>query len=451
VTIDPLLRRIEPRDLSRYRRSSLDQPTIVEAARIVERVQESGESALREYAGRFDGLRPDEPLAVDRKGLESACAAISKETRDLLERTADRIRRFAEAQRACVQDLSLEISGGVAGHTVLPVESAGCYVPGGRNPLVSSMLMTVVTARAAGVGQVWAASPRPGQVMLAAAAIAGADGLLATGGAHAIAALAHGVGPAPRCDVIVGPGNRWVTAAKYVVSRDVRIDMLAGPSELLILADDSADSRLIAADLLAQAEHDTDAVPMLVSTSPDLLIAVERDLALQLAALPTRETAASALQNGFAMCAQNIDEAVTLCNDIAPEHLELHVRDAQFVASRIRRCGCIFVGQATAEVLGDYGAGPNHTLPTGGTAHFASGLSVLSFLRHQTWLRCEMAGDAASLLNDAVSLARLEGLEAHARSVEKRRQPRGSRTASTHVLLGSYPTTAPRPREAPWP
>lgn len=417
----PLLRLIAPHDLPRRGGAALDPRTLTEAAAIIDELRRRGTPALRDYATRLDGLASDAPLALDRQALRHAAGAIADDTRRLLERTADRIRRFAEAQRACFSDLSLEIPGGSAGHHAQPVASAGCYVPGGRYPLVSSMLMTVITARAAGVDQVWAASPRPGQLMLAAAAIAGADGLLAAGGAQAIGALAYGVPPAPLCDVIAGPGNRWVTAAKYLVSADVRIDMLAGPSELLILADDSADPRMIAADLLGQAEHDPDAVPMLVSIGPSMIAATEVELARQLAALPTRETAAAALRNGFSICAESLDVAVDLCNRLSPEHLEVQLRDAGTVAARIRGSGCVFIGAASAEVFGDYGAGPNHTLPTGGTARFASGLSVANFLRLQTWLRCDTGKAIGRLAQDAADLARLEGLEAHARSAEARR------------------------------
>ena len=384
-------------------------------------VRARGEAALREYATRFDSLDLERPLVRTRAELEAAAAEIPAETRALLSRTAERIRRFAEAQRACLRDLSFEIPGGAAGHTLYPLRTAGCYAPGGRYPLISSVLMTVVTARAAGVEQVWAASPNPDPLMLAAAAIAGADALLTIGGAHAIAALAYGVEPAPACDVIVGPGNRWVTAAKSVVSCDVRIDMLAGPSELLILADETADPALVAADLLAQAEHDVDACPMLISTSQPLIEAVERELARQLDALPTRQTAAAALTGGFTIHAADVNEAISLCNEIAPEHLELQVRDAANLVSRIRNCGCVFIGAQSAEVLGDYSAGPNHTLPTGGTARYASGLSVLNFLRQHTWLRVEATAASDELLADAGALAELEGLAAHARSAESRR------------------------------
>jgi len=407
------------------RRDPFDAATLAEAAHIVSDVRDHGETALRRHAARLDGLGADEPLVLPRDELESARAMIPREVCDALSRCAARIRRFAEAQRACLNDLTLEIPGGSAGHTIQPLGVAGCYAPGGRFPLVSSMLMTVVTARAAGVEQVWAASPNPSVEMCATAAIAGADALLACGGAHAIAALAYGVGAPPRCDVIVGPGNRWVTVAKHLVSSTVRIDMLAGPSELLILADDSAGARLVAADLLAQAEHDPDARPMLVTTCESLIAGVNVQLLRQLATLPTRAIAAEALGGGFAVVARDLDEAIVLCERIAPEHVELHVKDADAVATRIRCCGCVFIGSQTTEAFGDYGAGPNHTLPTGGTARFVSGLSVSSFLRRQTWLRHDPGSPVPS---DYAALARIEGLEAHARSAELRNAAGETRT-----------------------
>lgn len=424
-----ILKKHSAKDVLPQRRSALDPETLDQASLIVNDVRCRGEEALREYAARFEGLSPEDTLVQKRAELEAACATISPDTHDLLIRTAERIRRFAEVQRACLRDLSLEIPGGAAGHTIQPLQTAGCYVPGGRYPLVSSMLMTAVTARAAGVPRVWAASPQPSPLMQAAACVAGIDALITVGGAHAIAALAYGIGPAPACDIIVGPGNRWVTAAKYIVSSDVRIDMLAGPSELLVLCDHTGDPAVIAADLLAQAEHDADACPMLVTTSPALLEAVNRELARQLDTLPTRATALEALDNGFAICVDEFSEAVKLSNEIAPEHLELRVKDAGCWLPYVRNCGCLFIGAESGEVLGDYGAGPNHTLPTGGTARFTSGLSVLNFLRHYTWMRTD-AQEATELLDDAVALARIEGLEAHARSAVMRRPHAFSRDCS---------------------
>jgi phosphoribosyl-ATP pyrophosphohydrolase/phosphoribosyl-AMP cyclohydrolase/histidinol dehydrogenase len=234
--------------------------------------------------------------------------------------------------------------------------------------------MTAVTAWAAGVGQVWVASPRPAPVTLAAAAIAGADGLLAVGGAHAVAALAFGVGPNPACDVVVGPGNRWVTAAKKVVMGAVGIDMLAGPSELVILADRTADPALVAADLLAQAEHDVEALPILVTVDADLVDAVELELVVQLERLATRQVASSALDQGFAVITSDLQQAADVCDRLAPEHLQVVTAEPDRTAESLHHYGALFLGAGGGEVLGDYGAGPNHTLPTGGSARFVGGL-----------------------------------------------------------------------------
>jgi phosphoribosyl-ATP pyrophosphohydrolase/phosphoribosyl-AMP cyclohydrolase/histidinol dehydrogenase len=280
--------------------------------------------------------------------------------------------------------------------------------------------MTAVTARAAGVGEVWVASPKPVDVTLAAAAVAGADAVLAVGGAQAIAALAYGAGPVPACDVVVGPGNRWVTAAKKLVAGHVGIDMLAGPSELVVLADDSADPATVAADLLAQAEHDPDALPVLVTTSPGLADRVDDELERQLADLPTGETARAALDSGFAVVSENLDQAVEVCDRLAPEHLQVLTGDADSVAARLTHWGGLFVGVHSAEVFGDYGVGPNHTLPTGGVARFKGGLSVFDFLRIHTWLRLDDGPELSGVARDAADLARLEGLEAHARAAERR-------------------------------
>ena len=282
--------------------------------------------------------------------------------------------------------------------------------------------MTAVTARAAGVAEVWVASPRPAPITLAAAAVAGVDGLVAVGGAQAVAALAYGAGPVPAVDVIVGPGNRWVTAAKQLVVGRVGIDMLAGPSELVVLADDSADPDVVAADLIAQAEHDVDARPMLVTTSEALARDVNDALARQLAALPTAETARSAVEAGFVALCKRWSEALAVCDRIAPEHLEVMTRDPEQDARRLRHYGALFLGAGAAEVMGDYGAGPNHVLPTGSSARFTGGLSVFDFLRIRTWMRMDDPERFQPMVEDAVALARHEGLEGHARSASKRRR-----------------------------
>jgi len=411
------LRRLRPDALPSLRRAAVDADTLTAASVIVEDVRARGEVALRAHATRLGDLPEGAPLVLNRDALKRAFDAQPAEVQALLERTAARVRAFAVAQRAALSAVDIEVPGGRAGHDIRAVDRAACYAPGGRFPLPSSVLMTAVTARVAGVAHVIVASPRPAPVTLAAAHVANADALLCVGGAHAIAALAFGAGPVPACDVIVGPGNRWVTAAKQLVSGQVGIDMLAGPSELVVLADDSADPETVAADLLAQAEHDPDALPILVTTSDPLIDHVNEALRAQLAVLPTAETATAAVSEGFAVLCATLDEAVDVCDALAPEHLEVMTRDAEALQPRLRHYGGLFVGHGAAEVLGDYGAGPNHVLPTGGTARQTGGLSVFTFLRVRTWLRMHAP---AELARDAAALARLEGLEGHARSAERR-------------------------------
>ncbi|RJO65911.1 MAG: histidinol dehydrogenase [Myxococcales bacterium] len=414
------LRRVTPEQLPSLARPAVDAETETAVRPIIEDVRRRGEAALVEQARRFGDLAPDESPYRTTDELARALDSLGEDERGLLLRTAARIRSFAEAQKATLSALDIPVSGGRAGHMLAPVAAAGCYAPGGRFPLPSSVLMTAVVARAAGVSSVWVASPRPTAHTLAAAAAAGADGLLAVGGAQAIAALAYGAEPVPPSDVVCGPGNRFVTAAKKLVAGDCAIDMLAGPSELVVLADHTADAETIAADLLAQAEHDPEARPILVTPDATLADAVDAALARQLATLPTRPTAEPALRGGFCVRVRDLDEGARVCDKLAPEHLQVMTADADTVAARCRHYGALFIGAQSAEAAGDYGAGPNHVLPTGGTARFAGGLSVFNFLRVRTWLRLDDGPEAQTLLRDAAALARLEGLEGHARAAEKR-------------------------------
>ena len=282
--------------------------------------------------------------------------------------------------------------------------------------------MTAVTARAAGVERVIVASPRPAPTTLAAAAIAGADAFLAVGGAQAIAALAHGTETVRRVDFVCGPGNRWVTAAKQVVFGTVGIDSLAGPSELLVVADETSDPRTVAADLLAQAEHDVDALPVLIATSERVASSVDAELDAQLDALG-ESCARESLRNGFATVARDQDQIVELCDALAPEHLAVMTERPEELGRRLRQCGALFLGAAAGEVLGDYGAGPNHVLPTGRGARARGGLSALDFVRVRTWLEMDSGPEAEQVTRDAVRLAELEGLTAHARSAACRLAP----------------------------
>lgn len=416
------LRLLSAEAVPTLRRDAVDAETLRDAGAIVEAVRTGGEAALRDWSVRLGDLSTlDAPLVLGPGDLASAWARLSLDAQGVLRRTADRIRAFADAQASALAPMELPVPGGRAGLRYAPVDRAGCYAPGGRFPLPSSVLMTAVTARAAGVDEVWVASPRPTDETLAAAHAAGATGVLAVGGAQAIAALAFGAGPVPAVDCIVGPGNRWVTAAKQQVAGRVRIDMLAGPSELVVLADDTADPARVAADLLAQAEHDPDALPILVSLSEALVPAVEAALEAQLATLPTAENAAAALENGFAVVCADLETACALSDRLAPEHLAIQVADLAQARARLRHYGALFVGESAAEVLGDYGAGPNHVLPTGGTARSMGALSVATFLRVQTWLHLDAPAAARELVDDCVALARMEGLEAHARAAAARR------------------------------
>jgi len=410
------LKRVDADQMIEESRFVVDATTLAGAAAIVEDVRLRGEAAVREHSQRFGDLSPDDPIILERRHLDAALAEVGPSVRGLLERVAGRIETFSREQRSCLVDLDTPVLGGRAGHRWLPVTTAGAYAPGGRYPLPSSVLMTVIPARVAGVDQVWVASPRPTSVTLAAAAIAGADGLLAIGGAQAIAALAFGVF-GPPSDVVVGPGNRWVTAAKKHLYGEIGIDGLAGPSEIAVVADATADPRLVAADLLAQAEHDPEALPILVTDVPSLIPEVERILSTELDTLPTAAIAGPALDGGYAVAVSDMDEAVGLCDRIAPEHLALHVEDPDAIAGLFTSYGSLFVGEGSAEVFADYGAGPNHVLPTDGGARFQSGLSVMTFLKAPTWL---MLDDPAATAEDAARLARLEGLEAHARAAELR-------------------------------
>jgi phosphoribosyl-ATP pyrophosphohydrolase/phosphoribosyl-AMP cyclohydrolase/histidinol dehydrogenase len=413
-----LLKRIKADEIADSRARGRDIEAEEGAAKIISDVALRGEAAVRDWSEKMGELKPSDPLVIGRAGLEAALASLDRGRRETLERAAARVTAFAKAQREALRDLDVAVPGGRAGHRFVPVSRAGCYVPGGRFPLPSSAIMTVCAARAAGVATVCCAGPKPAAATLAAAAIAGADGFLAAGGAQGIAALAYGAG-VPACDVIVGPGGRYPAAAKRLLFGVVGTEAPAGPSELLVIAEAGADAETAAADLLAQAEHDVAAVPAVVSLDPAFSRALDEALARRLAELPepNRGTAAVALSNGWLVEARDRAEAIAAADRFSPEHLELLVADPGSWAPELRNAGALFLGSGSAEVFGDYGAGPNHCLPTGGAARFAAGLSVLAFLRARTWLEMDSPGELAE---EAASLARIEGLEAHARAAERR-------------------------------
>ena len=408
----------------------VDAAAYASSLEIVNDVKKNGKAALLKHAVRLGDLQEEsDKWTYSAAELKEAFDALPESQQGVLERCVERVRSFAQSQRDAIVDVDVKVPGGKAGHNVAAVEVAGCYAPGGRYPLPSSVIMTAVTARVAGVRDVCVASPRPQPATLAAAHAAGASSLLAIGGPHAIAALAYGIkDPATSeiiigaSDVIVGPGNKWVTAAKQIVSGRVKIDMLAGPSECLVLADATASPSVVAADLIAQAEHDVAALPILVTVDAALAGRVDDELERQLSALPSpnKETATEAVSKGFAVVTSTMEEARAVSDRFAPEHLEVFTANADEDAAQLNHYGGLFIGERSAEVFGDYAAGPNHVLPTGGTARYTGGLSVFTFLRVRTWLHIKDGDASQGIVEDAVTLARMEGLEGHARAAEKR-------------------------------
>ncbi|OIO64417.1 histidinol dehydrogenase [Candidatus Woesearchaeota archaeon CG1_02_57_44] len=383
---------------------------------IIDDVRARGDAAVDEYTLRFDGRKGTDALKPQE--IRDAFSSLDRQTLTDLKEAAARIEAFARSQMQAAESLRLSGSGTGSGTTMLPINSVGCYVPGGRYPLPSSALMSVIPARVAGVADITVCTPKPTPATVVAASLAGATRILPIGGAQAIAAMAYGTADIPRVEKIVGPGNAYVTEAKRQVFGEVDIDMLAGPSELMIIADNSAEPSCIAADLLAQAEHDEDAQVWLVATDDEVISEVTRCLERQLTALPDTRVARSAMVKAQ-VSVVDTDSAVTIANRIAPEHLELQARNAEAMAARCRAYGSLFIGAWSAEVLGDYCAGPNHILPTGGAGAYRGGLSVMDFLAVRTWLRLDER-QAREVLPLAERLARVEGLDAHAKAAGRR-------------------------------
>jgi len=424
-----VLNRITPDKVTLEIKDPVDPTALEQAKAILSELRGSNGmvdgNKLLEVSKRLGDIPSDATsFTVSKEECKAAFDGLPEQDRKALVNIHARVKAFAEMQRKSVTDVEMDIPGGKAGHTVSPCRAAGCYAPGGRYPLPSSVIMTAVTARAAGCEKVVLASPRPAPITLAAGHISGVDHFLCVGGAQAIASMAYGIADSDidRCDVICGPGNKWVTAAKSIVNGYCGIDMLAGPSEVLVICDETANAEVVAADLIAQAEHDVVARAILLSTSSSLIELIDEQVAKQIESLPepNRSTALEALKQSFAVKCADIAECIKISDDIAPEHLEVQTRDAMKVAERCSNYGGLFIGEHAAEVLGDYGAGPNHTLPTGGTGRYTGGLSVFNFLRVRTWMRVDQPEASQSMVDDSIVMARLEGLEGHARAAETR-------------------------------
>lgn len=393
-------------------------------AGLIADVRVRGDDALREMAARFDGVQLA-TLEVPPEAWAEAVDALDPKVRSALERAARNIRTFHEAQIPA--DVEIEVEPGVQlGRRFVPLAAVGVYAPGGRAAYPSSVLMGAVPAVAAGVEEIVVCSPpgpdgRPSKEVLAAAKIAGATRLFAVGGAGAVAAMAYGAGSIPRCAAVVGPGNKWVLEAKRQVAGEVVIDSPAGPSEVLVLADETADPVKVAAELVAQAEHDPEAACALVSTSLELIEETEHELERQLGAAPRREVIETALRTrGGLLLADSRDEAIGFTDAWAAEHLAIYTADPRADLEGISTAGTVFLGGPGAVAFGDYITGANHVLPTAGTSRSFSGLSVLHYLRSYTWQELTEEG-AASLADDVVTLAEAEGLPGHGAAAALRR------------------------------
>lgn len=407
-------------------RSSDANKEITESVKsIIDEVRQKGDEAIFELTKRFDGVTLKNP-EVEKSLIENALNTIEPKLAKAIKKASENIKSFHEKQKE-KSWFTAEENGILLGQKVTPLERVGIYVPGGTAPLPSSVLMNAIPAKIAGVKEIIMLTPpgkngKPNPVILACAKIAGVDRVFQVGGAQAIAAMAYGTGTIPKVDKIAGPGNIFVATAKKMVYGVCDIDMIAGPSEVLIIADDFAKPEYVAADLLSQAEHDTLASAILITTSQNMIKMVSEEIEKQTVKLPRKEIIRKSLANNGAMVlVKSIDEAVDLANEIAPEHLELCVRDPFSLIGAIKNAGAIFLGEYSPEPLGDYMAGPNHVLPTNGTARFYSPLSVGDFVKRSSII----SYSREALLNvwqDIAEFAEAESLSAHANSVRIRFQ-----------------------------
>lgn len=403
---------------------TLDPELTSTVSAILKDVREKGVAALVDYTNRFDhrSVGPGD-LEVTETAMQQALVDVPEETLRTLELAATRISDYHRHQTGQSWTFK-DQDGSTLGQRITPLDKVGIYVPGGKAAYPSSVLMNAIPAQVAGVGEIIMAVPAVNDeinpIVLAAAQVAGVDRVFTIGGAQAIAALAYGAGPVPAVDKIVGPGNRYVAAAKRLVFGVVGIDMIAGPSEVVIIADESANPDWIAMDMFAQAEHDEDARAILVTTAAGLPEKVESSIDRQIEQMERSAIIRTSLENNGALIQTgDIEQACDIVNRLAPEHLELAVQDPDLYLPGIRHAGAIFLGHFAAEAMGDYCAGPNHVLPTGRTARFSSPLGVYDFQKRSSLIECS-AASASNLARTAAVLARAEGLPAHARSAELR-------------------------------
>ena len=419
------MRKMHFKDISsdHYFSGQLDCSPIIH--RIIADVKQEGDKALKNYTYLLDKVRLDK-IEVKQAEIQKSLNSIPSGLKDMIDKSISNLISFGIKQKKCLQEFEQEIQPGVfAGQKVIPIEMVGIYVPGGRYPLFSSLLMAAIPAKIAGVNKMIVCSPpdMSGKIhpaILSAASACGIKQIFKIGGAQAIAAMAYGTSSIPKVDKIVGPGNVFVNAAKKIVYGDVDIDFIAGPTEIVIIGDENANPNFVAADLIAQAEHDLTACPVLITNSASMADQVENRLKTFLNDPRTNSTAVFSLRNnGSIILVDNWEQAVEYANMKAPEHLALFMDNPEIIISKLKNFGTLFIGEWAPEVLGDYCCGINHILPTSGAARYTGGLNVRDFLKIQTTLRVDKKG-FERMAPIAASFARAEGLSGHAFSIEVR-------------------------------
>lgn len=378
---------------------------------IAKEVKNFGDEAIKKYTKQFDN-EDLEAFLISSDEIKNAYSKIDKETINAIKKSIRNVKKFSEKQLKCLKTLKTKIDKNELGHKIIPIEKIGCYIPGGNYPLLSSAVMTIVPAKVAGVKEIVACSPKIRPETIVACNLAGADKIYKIGGVQAVAGMAFGTETISKVNKIIGPGNKYVTAAKKYVFGEVGIDFLAGPSEVMIIADETANPEFVSADMLAQCEHDLDARAFLVTTSANFAQQVKICAQKQLESLTTKEIATKSFDKSFAIVVNSIDEAIELANKKAPEHLELCFKNSKRTINKFKNYGSLFIGNYSAEVYGDYCSGTNHVLPTNEVSKYSGGLSVLDFIKIQTYQIISKKGNKI-ILPIASKLAEKEGLMAH--------------------------------------
>lgn len=378
---------------------------------ITKDVRKNGDEALKKYSKQFDN-QDLETFLLSAEEIKNAYTKVDAETIRAIKKSIQNVKKFSEKQLKSLKPLKTKIDCNELGHNIVPLDSVGCYIPGGNYPLLSSAVMTITPAKVAGVKEIIACSPKIKPETIVACDLTGANKIYNLGGVQAISAMAYGTQSVPKVNKIVGPGNKYVTAAKKYVYGEVGIDFLAGPSEVMIIADETANPEFVSADMLAQCEHDTDARAFLICTSVNFANKVKECAQKQLEMLSTREIAAQSFEKSFAIIVNSIEQAIELANKKAPEHLEICFKRAQKAIDKFTNYGSLFIGNYSAEVYGDYCSGTNHVLPTNEVSKYSGGLSVFDFIKIQTYQIISKKGNC-KISNFASQLAQKEGLQAH--------------------------------------